>query len=58
MTNKQCKTQEFAPFKNFTANTNIRKNKSIPEMDWQLNKKYQLSEEKIAFIEKMIKPMA
>jgi hypothetical protein len=31
---------------------------SIPEIDQQLYKKYNLSEEEIAFIESMIKPMA
>lgn len=31
--------------------------KSIPEIDQQLYKKYNLSEDEINFIEKMIKPM-
>jgi hypothetical protein len=30
---------------------------AIPEIDQQLYKKYNLSEEEIAFIESMIKPM-
>ncbi|WP_281054622.1 hypothetical protein [Treponema saccharophilum] len=39
------------------ANSDIDWSKSIPEIDKQLYRKYGLSEEEIAFIEKMIKPM-
>lgn len=55
--NKQCKIQELAPFTAFTANSNIKKCKSIHEIDWQLCHKYVLSHEETTFIEKMIKPM-
>ncbi|MEY8022122.1 Eco57I restriction-modification methylase domain-containing protein [Muriicola sp. SD30] len=46
------------PLQNFTANSDIDWNKSIPEIDQQLYKKYKLSEEEIAFIESMIRPMS
>jgi len=39
------------------ANSDIDWSKPISESDEQLYKKYGLSEEAIAFIEKMIKPM-
>ena len=39
------------------ANSDIDWSQPIPEIDKQLYKKYGLSEEEIAFIEKMIKPM-
>ena len=41
----------------FTANSDIDWSKSIPEIDQQLYKKYNLTEEEISFIESMIKPM-
>jgi hypothetical protein len=40
-----------------TLNYNINWSQSIPKIDQQLFKKYNLSEEEIAFIESMIKPM-
>lgn len=46
------------PLQDFTANSDIDWTKSIPEIDQQLYKKYQLSSEEVAFIESMIKPMA
>lgn len=46
------------PLQDFTANSDIDWTKSIPEIDRQLYKKYQLSSEEVAFIESMIKPMA
>lgn len=46
------------PLQDFTANSDIDWTKSIPEIDQQLYKKYQLSAEEVAFIESMIKPMA
>jgi hypothetical protein len=46
------------PLQDFTENSDIDWNKSIPEIDKQLYKKYGLTGEEIAFIEKMIKPMA
>ena len=47
----------FVPLQDFTDKSDIDWNKSIPEIDRQLYKKYNLSEEEIAFIESMIKPM-
>lgn len=45
------------PLQDFTANSDIDWSKSIPEIDQQLYKKYNLTEEEISFIESMIKPM-
>lgn len=45
------------PLQDFTANSDIDWSKSIAEIDQQLYVKYGLSEEEVAFIEKMIKPM-
>ena len=45
------------PLQDFTANSDIDWNKSIPEIDQQLYKKYNLTEEEISFIESMIKSM-
>ena len=45
------------PIQDFTANSDIDWNKSIPEIDQQLFKKYKLSEEEIEFVESRIKPM-
>ncbi len=56
-TNKQREKQKFAPFREFSANSGINWSKSIPEIDQQLYKKYNLSEEEIEFIESMIRPM-
>ena len=47
----------FVPLQDFTDKSDIDWNKSIPEIDRQLYKKYNLTEEEIAFIESMIKPM-
>lgn len=46
------------PLQDFTPNSDIDWTKSIPEIDQQLYKKHQLSAEEVAFIERMIKPMA
>jgi hypothetical protein len=48
---------QFVPLQNFTAQSDIDWSKSIPEIDQQLYAKYNLSEDEISFIEKMIKPM-
>ena len=45
------------PLQDFTVNSDIDWSKSIADIDRQLYAKYGLSEEEIAFIEKMIKPM-
>ncbi len=51
------KTFKFVPLQDFTANSDINWSQSIPEIDQLLYKKYNLSEEEIAFIESMVKPM-
>lgn len=48
---------KFVPLQDFTENSDIDWSKSVAEIDKQLYKKYNLSEEEIAFIESMIKPM-
>ncbi len=48
---------EFVPLQDFTNNSDINWNVSIPEIDKQLYKKYNLTEEEIYFIENKIKPM-
>ncbi len=45
------------PLQDFTSTSDIDWSQSIPEIDQQLYKKYDLSEEEIDFIESMIKPM-
>lgn len=47
----------FVPLQDFTENSDIDWSQPIPEIDKQLYKKYSLSDDEIAFIEKMIKPM-
>ncbi|MDE6284792.1 MAG: Eco57I restriction-modification methylase domain-containing protein, partial [Bacilli bacterium] len=47
----------FVPLQNFSKNSDIDWNKSIEEIDAQLYKKYNLSDDELAFIESMIKPM-
>lgn len=41
-----------------SSNSDINCNKLIQKIDQQLYNKYKLSEEEIAFVEAMIKPMA
>jgi hypothetical protein len=55
--NGTSKTYKFVPLQNFTNNSDIVWRNSIEEIDHQLYKKYQLNNEEIDFIEKMIKPM-
>ena len=50
-------TWEFVPLQDFTANSKIKWDKSIAEIDQQLYEKYGLTQEEIDFIETMIKPM-
>ena len=45
------------PMQDFTGNSDIDWSKSVEEIDAQLFEKYHLSDEEIAFIESMIKPM-
>ena len=47
----------FVPLQDFTSSSDIDWSVSIAEIDAQLYRKYGLSDEEIAFIEKMIKPM-
>ena len=48
---------KFVPVQDFTEASDIVWSKPIPEIDAQLYKKYNLSQEEIDFIESMIKPM-
>lgn len=48
---------KFVPLQDFTPNSDIDWTQNIPDIDRQLYAKYNLSEDEIAFIEKMIKPM-
>lgn len=47
----------FVPVQDFTATSDIHWNKAVSEIDDQLYAKYGLTEEEIAFIESVIKPM-
>ncbi len=47
----------FVPLQDFTENSDIDWSKSVAEIDRQLYKKYNLSDEETSFIESMIKPM-
>ena len=51
------KTYKFVPLQDFTSGSDIDWSKTIPQINQQLYKKYNLSEEEISFIESMIKPM-
>lgn len=51
------KVYRFVPMQDFTENSDIDWSKSVEEIDKQLYKKYNLSDNEIAFIESMIKPM-
>lgn len=48
----------FVPMQDFTENSDIDWNKNVDEIDAQLYAKYNLSDDEIAFIESMIKPMS
>lgn len=48
---------QFVPLQDFTSSSDIDWSKSIKEIDQQLYKKYEFSEEEIKFIESMIRPM-
>ena len=47
----------YIPLQDFTSTSDIDWSQSISDIDRQLYAKYGLSDEEIAFIEKMIKPM-
>ncbi len=48
---------QFVPMQDFTEGSDIDWSKSVEDIDRQLYAKYQLTDEEIAFIESMIKPM-
>ena len=48
---------KFVPIQNYKNNSDIDWSQSIPDIDRQLYTKYNLSDDEIAFIEKIIKPM-
>lgn len=48
---------QFVPLQDFTPASDIDWTESVADIDRQLYRKYGLSEEEVAFIEKMIKPM-
>ena len=50
-------TWQYVPMQDFTAASDIDWSQSVAAIDQQLYRKYALSQEEIAFIEKMIKPM-
>lgn len=50
-------TYKFIPLQDFTSNSDIDWSQSIAEVDQQLYKKYELSEEEIQFIESKVKEM-
>lgn len=50
-------TWSNVPLQDFTPHSDIDWNQSVADIDRQLYAKYQLSDEEIAFIERMIKPM-
>ena len=50
-------TWKYVPLQDFTANSDIDWTKSIPEIDQQLYKKYNLSQAEIDFIESHVKEM-
>lgn len=53
----QRPTWKYVPLQNFTENSDIDWNKSIHEIDLQLYKKYNLSNDEIKFIESHVKEM-
>lgn len=55
--NNPRETWEFVPLQDFTEDSDIDWSKSVAQIDQQLYKKYDLSDEEITFIESMIKPM-
>lgn len=55
--NISAKSFMFVPIQDFTSNSDIDWHLSIASIDQQLYKKYNLSDEEIAYIEQTIKPM-
>lgn len=52
-----AKTYRLVPLQDFTSKSDIDWNKTIPQIDEQLYKKYKLSKEEIKFIEEKVKAM-
>ncbi len=52
-----AKTYRFVPLQDYSTSSDINWAGSIEEIDSQLYKKYNLTEEEITFVESMIKPM-
>ncbi|EOD03402.1 hypothetical protein IV58_GL001147 [Lactobacillus delbrueckii subsp. jakobsenii ZN7a-9 = DSM 26046] len=50
-------TWEYVPLQDFTSNSDIDWSKSIPEIDQQLYKKYNLTQDEIDFIETKVQAM-
>lgn len=50
-------TWRYVPQQNFTINSDIDWTKSINEIDAQLYRKYNLTEDEIGFIESNVRPM-
>ena len=48
---------QFVPLQDFTSSSDIDWSKSIADIDNQLYRKYNLTEDEIAYIEQLIKPM-
>lgn len=48
---------KFVPLQDFTSSSDINWRASVADIDQQFYRKYGLSADEIAFIEKMIKPM-
>ena len=55
--NKRPEIWSEIPLQDFTSNSDIDWSKSIPKIDQQLYKKYNLSEDEIKFIEEKVAPM-
>ncbi len=55
--NTKSESYRLVPLQDFTENSDIDWSKSIKEIDAQLYRKYNLTEDEISFIESMIKPM-
>lgn len=54
----QPKVYKYVPLQDFTSNSDIDWDKPVSEIDHQLYKKYNLTDDEIEYIEKTIKPMA
>jgi len=48
---------QFVPMQDFTDGSDIDWSASVPDIDRQLYRKYDLTDEEVSFIERMIKPM-